>query len=865
MVIHADGRIETLKHPCETPNEPQGWQEPDFDDSTWSRVRGGPFPSVKSTWANVSRWNVGSVSLNASSPCLAMMALRGKFEVTDPAHAGRLKLSVSYRGGVIVYVNGKEVSRKHMRVGTGALAEKYPREAYVYPDGSLLDHNYTKAEKVKDRYMLRTRKLADVNVPASLLRRGTNVVAIEIHRAPYDAFLIERTEGKEKTPHKVHYHLWDTCNLVGFRMTADGTEGLVPNVVRPKGIQVWSTDVLAADFDLDFGDPTEPLHPIEIVGTCGGSFSGKVVVGSTEPIKGLRATVTPLTRRGGGGIAPGAVRIRYAVLGGGEMLSQGHYPAAASRFDGLEETAPAEVPVRVKSKVRDNWVTPGQPKPVFGAVQPMWMTVTVPPDARAGDYDGTLTLTAEGIEPVRVPVHLQILDWRLPAARDFRTFVEIIPSPDSLAIKYDVPPWSDAHFKLIERSLRLIGEVGNKTVYVPLICHTNLGNAQSMVRWVPKPGGGYTYDFSIMKRYLDLYEKHCGRPEAVCIGVWEAFLEGGTLRYARKGRYAATEIWEDFDKAKGLGPLVTLVEPNTGKTRDLQLPLYTKEEKSKLLWQPLLAELRARLRKRHLERQMLLGYCHDAEPAKEVVTFFRELMPGVPWLRQAHSRRHNLHGVPYALQMLVWSSNFLVYPDVNYRGGWKKAYVQFPRNHRNNWPITSFSLMAEMNVMSYQRGFGRLGGSFWPLFKDKRGRPRGSVATRYPKVRWRNLAIATSMLAPGKDGPISTVRLEMIREGVQECEARIFIEDVLGDENKRKQLDASLAGRCEAMLRERTAAVLQGTSPHSVCGFLKSRGADWWNYPSQVGMHWYLQSERSKRTRKLYALAAEVAKVIEGK
>ena len=100
--------------------------------------------------------------------------------------------------------------------------------------------------------------------------------------------------------------------------------------------------------------------------------------------------------------------------------------------------------------------------------------------------------------------------------------------------------------------------------------------------------------------------------------MWEAFLEGGKLN---QRRYAKAELKEDFDKAKGLGPMVTLLDPATGKAKDLQLPLYTADAKSKELWKPLYDELRARLRKRGWEKQMLLGYCNDEVPSKEVVTF----------------------------------------------------------------------------------------------------------------------------------------------------------------------------------------------------------------------------------------------------
>ena len=94
-------------------------------------------------------------------------------------------------------------------------------------------------------------------------------------------------------------------------------------------------------------------------------------------------------------------------------------------------------------------------------------------------------------------------------------------------MEYGLPLWSDAHWKHIEKSLALSGQSARRTCYVPLICETNLGNEQSMVRWVKQAENKYGYDFSIMDKYLDLVAKHQGPSTLVCFCVWDNFLEGG--------------------------------------------------------------------------------------------------------------------------------------------------------------------------------------------------------------------------------------------------------------------------------------------------------------------------------------------------
>ena len=86
--------------------------------------------------------------------------------------------------------------------------------------------------------------------------------------------------------------------------------------------------------------------------------------------------------------------------------------------------------------------------------------------------------------------------------------------------------------------------------------------------------------------------------------------------------------------------------------------------------------------------------------------------------------------------------------------------------------------------------------------KNSKGERAGAVFARYPENNWRNLDISDWFLAPGPEGAVSTVRLECLNEGIQECEARIFLEDTLLDSGKKAKLGTELAKRCQDALDE---------------------------------------------------------------
>jgi hypothetical protein len=146
--------------------------------------------------------------------------------------------------------------------------------------------------------------------------------------------------------------------------------------------------------------------------------------------------------------------------------------------------------------------------------------------------------------------------------------------------------------------------------------------------------------------------------------------------------------------------------------------------------------------------------------------------------------------------------------------GWKNPFLltQFLRNMRDNYPVTTYRMAGEVNITGGQRGLGRIGLDYWPVIRNSRGERITQASERYPKASWRNLNISDSLLAPGPEGPLATARFEMLREGTQECEARIFIQTALDS----GRLPEALAAQLRQVLSQRDeflkkAAIVPGT------------------------------------------------------
>jgi hypothetical protein len=843
-VVQRDGALKpvTSLYPWvdkETPLAPEGWTARGFTDDSWLR---------------------GNAQAGPHTPYASNLYLRARFEVTDPAQVKDLKLSVAYHGGAIVYVNGHEIARGNLAKGAPeatAVAESYPASVFVLDNGEIVN-DFWGYKGPKEALTGRNRQL-EVAVPASALRQGVNLLAVEVIRAPYDKSVAEywekskRKEGRELGEAALPYDFnWYTCELRDVKLTAGGPAGVVANVGRPKELQAWNNDVLTHDTYRDLGDRCEPLRPVTIMGPRNGWSSGKVVLGSPKAIEGLKVTCSDL-KQGAAVIPAAAMRARYAVAFSDK-------PNVNALLESLLETPLDSFPVIGG-----------------GCVVPIWLTVKVPVDAKPGAYTGQATVEVKGEKTLVVPINLEVADYAVPDTQDYKTWIELMQSPDTLALEYNVPLWSDKHWKLIAESMRYIGEIGSRVLMVPLICQTNAGDSESMVRWIKKDDGTYDYDLSIMDKYLDTAMKNMGRPKFVAFIAWEIYLATPAHEIANPapGSEAAwlAARWE----LRGKGPAATALDPKTGQTSTFNLPRFEDNKAAMAAWKPLFDLLHQDMAKRGLEKTMLLGIASDMWPNKDEMITLDKASGSLPWINHTHQ---GPQGAPLAgglghvaYTAYVWPNQYPGDPRRPRTYGWKRPElnVEFHRfGSQNDWLLPTQMVFPEIEITGNQRGLGRIGADFWAVLKDKAGRRRGAIGDRYPQSGWHSCNLSSHMLNPGPDGPVATSRYEMLREGMQNCEARITIEKVLTDEAQKAKLGAPLAAKCQQVLDDRIWAELKCFSGLQLTGRIYTTYNNYgcifyYNAGGEAGAHWYAGSGWQDREQQLYTLAGEVQKKMGGK
>jgi len=317
---------------------------------------------------------------------IGLIAQRGKFIIKDPSKVKKLTLNMTYRGGFIAFLNGKQIASASLPKGKIAYdtpAEDYPLDAFVTKDkkGKLIQLHWY-AHKLKEfvkQWALRERNSGIIDIDPKLLLKGVNILSIELHRSDYPIECTKKKIGLCFSP----------VGLAELSLKADtSADNVVSACIKPDTFRIWNTDTWETLTKKYFGNPAEPLKTIKLVGAKNGTFAGQIMISSPDSIEDLSIKTSSL-KSAKGEIKAESISCKYGALN--------PFYRRSERFDLLLETPP---------------VKPGN-------ILPVWIFVKVPKDVSAGVFKGSVEVSIKGTEAISIPIELSVSDWTVPDVKDF--------------------------------------------------------------------------------------------------------------------------------------------------------------------------------------------------------------------------------------------------------------------------------------------------------------------------------------------------------------------------------------------------------------------------------------------------------------
>jgi hypothetical protein len=156
----------------------------------------------------------------------------------------------------------------------------------------------------------------------------------------------------------------------------------------------------------------------------------------------------------------------------------------------------------------------------------VWVEINVPYKVKAGIRKGKVVLYQHRMfEDEKIigvmELCIDVKDVVLPKPKQFKFHLDLWQHSSNIARKHEVLLWSDEHFQVLERYVESLGALGQKAVTViaseipwsgqgcfNVTNYTSDLFEYNMIMVERKTNGEFTYDFSVIERYINLCSKY---------------------------------------------------------------------------------------------------------------------------------------------------------------------------------------------------------------------------------------------------------------------------------------------------------------------------------------------------------------------
>lgn len=490
---------------------------------------------------------------------------------------------------------------------------------------------------------------------------------------------------------------------------------------------VWTVDPLVKVLR-NAKPPAEPAASVTVDAVRNEYESAQFVVSSTSRIGKLEIHVGEMT-----GPAGSKPKIEAAFVGF-VPVKRG---TTDTPSDHLAFNAPASAPDPL---LDDRSVAVGPAES-----QPIWLTVYVPKSANPGTYTASVEVIADGASAGKVDVTVNVAPVILPDERTL--YLTNWFAPGNIAKAHRLELWGEGFWKMLEAYAHCMAEHRQNVVITPW---TNLVVGRD------DGSGKLTFDFSIFDRWVELFEK------AGALGT----IEGGHL--GGRGEWTAP----DFDASW------PVIKNPDGSAKPCPSVKVTSEEYRAFLSQ-FLPALQSHLQEKGWLERYLQHLCDEpikenAESYKKLSSYVREYGPKLRiidacmcselvgaldvWVPQPP---HYESDIEFFRERQKAGDEVWFYTCLSPKGKYMNRFIDYP--------LIDTRLLHWVNFKYGLTGYLHWGFNYW------QGDPFADLEPNWGGENY--LPPGDSHIVyPGRRGPLSSIRLEALRDGVEDFELLKMLE-----------------------------------------------------------------------------------------
>lgn len=373
-----------------------------------------------------------------------------------------------------------------------------------------------------------------------------------------------------------------------------------------------------------------------------------------------------------------------------------------------------------------------------GRAQSVWVTVRVPEDCQPGEYRGSIVLTAPDSE-VEVPLRVRVREVAVPAERSL--YITNWFSVENIASAAGVQPWSEGHWKLLEAWARLMADYRQNVVITPLM---------SLIVAHEDADGRLRFDFSRLDQWIRVFD------EAGALGL----IEGGHL--------GGRSEWEapDFDAAR---PVTVLPDGSLKRWEPVKVTSAAQRE----FLSQFLPALRDHLRQigwldRYVQHLVDEPITVNAESYNRLAAMVREFAPEFRIIDATMCREVAGSVDIWVPQPQEIAAHWDFFQERKSKGEqvWFYTCLSPTSGYMNrmvDYHLLPVRLLHWQNFRYDLPGYLHWGLNHWREDPFRNLEPLLSGETYLPPGD-------THIVYPGKYGPLSSIRLEAMRDGIEDYE-----------------------------------------------------------------------------------------------
>ena len=380
--------------------------------------------------------------------------------------------------------------------------------------------------------------------------------------------------------------------------------------------------------------------------------------------------------------------------------------------------------------------------------QGIWIDLKAPATAKPGRYEGTIEVRG-GPTPQTFRLALDVLPVMLPEPTRFRCYLNILVDPSSVARFNNLPLWGEEHWRQLDRYVANLAAHGQKSITAFIVDDPWAGDTGFAVRsliewkhsgeWKAGAAGGWSFDFTPFDRFVGM-----------CL---------------RAGIDDHIECWSPLVQPGSDHSVVIYTDTRTGERRKLRLPAGSAEYEA--VWGEFARTFQEHLRaKGWLDKAYLAFDEIKTEVLDRTLPFFQKTASELKLMISGGDEkgRHMAYSRETAFYYGYFSPGAPAeLPDIPARrkaGKRTLLYTAVSPLYPNTFifsdPLESRYLGWIVWKWDFD-GYIRWAWNFWP-----------EHLWNQPLYKWPSGDMF--FVYPGKEGPVDSIRWEMLREGLEDYE-----------------------------------------------------------------------------------------------